>query len=125
MYQDIEEEEQSPTDTSEDSIEVEVKPIKSAMASSANTGKKNKRKSQEPKRLATTDSDMKRCRLNSTGSEDRSPPVSYNSRSPSPPSPTSKSSSSSPVSSKRSSLSPMCLAPKKRFKFDALRDLEL
>jgi len=124
MYRDIEEDEQSPTDTSEDSIEVEVKPIKSAMASSSNTGKKNKRKSQEPKRLATTDSDMKRCRLNSTGSEDRSPPVSYNSRSPSPPSPTSKSSSSSPVSSKRSSLSPMCLAPKKRFKFDALRDLE-
>jgi len=128
MYRDIEEDEQSPTDTSEDSIEVEVKPIKSAMASNTNTGKKNKRKSQEPKRLATTDSDMKRCRLNSTGSEDRSPPVSYNSRSPSPPSPTSKSSSSSssssPVSSKRSSLSPMCLAPKKRFKFDALRDLE-
>merc|ERR1740129_1401680 len=124
MYRDIEEDEQSPTDTSEDSIEVEVKPIKSAMASSSNTGKKNKRKSLEPKRLATTDSDMKRCRLNSTGSEDRSPPVSYNSRSPSPPSPTSKSSSSSPVSSKRSSLSPMCLAPKKRFKFDALRDLE-
>ena len=125
MYRDIEEDEQSPTDTSEDSIEVEVKPIKSAMASSANTGKKNKRKSQEPKRLATTDSDMKRCRLNSTGSEERSPPVSYKSRSPSPPSPASKSSSSSsPVSSKRSSLSPMCLAPKKRFKFDALRDLE-
>ena len=126
MYRDIEEDEQSPTDTSEDSIEVEVKPIKSAMASSANNGKKNKRKSQEPKRLATTDSDMKRCRLNSTGSEERSPPVSYNSRSPSPPSPTSQSSSSSssPVSTKRSSLSPMCLAPKKRFKFDALRELE-
>lgn len=127
IYRDIEEEEQSPTDTSEDSIEVQVKPIKSAMASNTNNGKKNKRKSQEPKRLATTEvqaSDMKRCRLNSTGSEERSPPVSY-SRSPSPASPDSKSSSSSsPVSSKRSSLSPMCLAPKKRFKFDALRELE-
>ena len=86
----------------------------------------------EPKRLATvetvsTPSDRKRCRLNSTGSEDRSPPVSYNSesRSPSPISPDSKSeSSSSSPGSKRTSLSPMCLAPKKRFKFDALRDLE-
>ena len=39
MYRDIEEDEQSPTDTSEDSIEVEVKPIKSAMASNTNTGK--------------------------------------------------------------------------------------
>jgi len=125
MYQDIEEEEQSPTDTSEDSIEVQVKPIKSVMAGSTNNGKKNKRKSQEPKRLANTEvnSDMKRCRLNSTGSEERSPPVTY-SRSPSPPSPTSKSSSASPVSSKRTSLSPMCLAPKKRFKLDALRELE-
>jgi len=126
MYRDIEEEEQSPTDTSEDSIEVQVKPIKSAMAGNTNGGKKNKRKSQEPKRLATSEvnSDMKRCRLNSTGSEERSPPVSY-SRSPSPTSPTSKSSSSSsPVSTKRTSLSPMCLAPKKRFKLDALRELE-
>ena len=86
----------------------------------------------EPKRLATTEvtpSDIKRCRLNSTGSEDQSPPVSYNSesRSPSPvTSPDSKSetSSLSSPSSKRNSLSPMCLAPKKRFKFDALRDLE-
>merc|ERR1711988_1309126 len=51
MYRDIEEEEQSPTDTSEDSIEVQV-------------------------------------------------------------------------STKRTSLSPMCLAPKKRFKLDALRELE-
>ena len=102
------------------------------MPATPTSAKKNKRKSMEPKRLATTEavtpSDIKRCRLNSTGSEDRSPPVSYNSesRSPSPVSPDSKSEASSITSpsSKRSSLSPMCLAPKKRFKFDALRDLE-
>jgi len=91
FYRDIEEE--SPTDTSEDSIELRVKPIKktvpSNMPSTPTSAKKNKRKSMEPKRLATTEvtpSDIKRCRLNSTGSEDRSPPVSYNSesRSPSP-----------------------------------------
>merc|ERR1719150_2881415 len=79
--------------------------------------------------MVPTTEPTKRCRLNSTGSEDRSPPVSYNSesRSPSPvTSPDSKSdtSSLSSPSSKRNSLSPMCLAPKKRFKFDALRDLE-
>jgi len=131
FYRDIEEE--SPTDTSEDSIEVRVKPIKKTitMPSTPPSAKKNKRKSMEPKRLTTaevTPSDIKRCRLNSTGSEDRSPPVSYNSesRSPSPVSPDSKSESSSVTSpsSKRTSLSPMCLAPKKRFKFDALRDIE-
>ena len=129
MYRDIEEE--SPTDTSEDSVEVGIKPIKKSLTMQASTpasaGKKNKRKSMEPKRLATVETPVepvKRCRLNSTGSEDRSPPVSYNSesRSPSPISPDSKSESS--PGSKRSSLSPMCLAPKKRFKFDALRDLE-
>lgn len=127
MY-DMDEEEQSPTDTSEDSIEVRVKPVKSMANHSMTPGaKKNKRKSMEPKRVsaAAEESDNvikpvigeKRCRLNSTGSEDRSPPVSYNSdsRSPSP--------RSSPTS-KRSTGSPICLAPKKRFKFDALRDLE-
>ena len=140
MYRDIEEE--SPTDRdSEDSVEVRVKPIKKTIAMAPSTptsAKKNKRKSMEPKRLSAAATEtvpgsnpevtIKRCRLNSTGSEDHSsPPVSYNSesRSPSPVSPDSKSdtSSSSPAS-KRASLSPMCLAPKKRFKFDALRDLE-
>jgi len=127
MY-DMDEEEQSPTDTSEDSIEVRVKPVKSMANHSMTPGaKKNKRKSMEPKRVssAVEESDNvikpvigeKRSRLNSTGSEDHSPPVSYNSdsRSPSP--------RSSPTS-KRSAGSPICLAPKKRFKFDALRDLE-
>merc|ERR1719507_1337584 len=68
----------------------------------------------------------KRCRLNSTGSEDRSPPVSYNSesRSPSPSSPSSSPSSPPSKESKRTSTSPLHLAPKKRFKFDALKDLE-
>lgn len=124
MY-DIEEEEQSPTDTSEDSIEVRVKPIGSNRnMSNPPSAKKNKRKSMEPKRLTTEASETKRCRLNSTGSEDRSPPVSYNSesRSPSPISPESKESIS--PAPKRNTTSPMCLAPKKRFKFDALRDLE-
>jgi len=124
MY-DIEEEEQSPTDTSEDSIEVRVKPIGAGRnMSNPPSAKKNKRKSMEPKRLTTEASETKRCRLNSTGSEDRSPPVSYNSesRSPSPSSPQSKESISPP--SKRNATSPMCLAPKKRFKFDALRELE-
>jgi len=124
MY-DIEEEEQSPTDTSEDSIEVRVKPIgQGRNMSNPPSAKKNKRKSMEPKRLTTEPSETKRCRLNSTGSEDRSPPVSYNSesRSPSPISPQSKESISTP--SKRNATSPMCLAPKKRFKFDALRELE-
>eukprot|EP00092_Neocalanus_flemingeri_P012303 GFUD01013261.1.p1 GENE.GFUD01013261.1~~GFUD01013261.1.p1 ORF type:complete len:439 (+),score=95.01 GFUD01013261.1:304-1620(+) len=124
MY-DIEEEEQSPTDTSEDSIEVRVKPIgQGRNMSNPPSAKKNKRKSMEPKRLTTEACETKRCRLNSTGSEDRSPPVSYNSesRSPSPSSPQSKESISPP--SKRNATSPMCLAPKKRFKFDALRELE-
>ena len=120
-----------------------MKPIKKtlpAMApSTPSSAKKNKRKSLEPKRLASTacelsagpvpgvtQADRKRVRLDSTGSEDRSPTQSYNSesRSPSPGSPASKSSESSSPASKRASLSPMCLAPKKRFKFDALRDLE-
>jgi len=124
MYE-IEEEEQSPTDTSEDSIDVRVKPIgQGRNMSNPPSAKKNKRKSMEPKRLTTEASETKRCRLNSTGSEDRSPPVSYNSesRSPSPSSPQSKESISPP--SKRNATSPMCLAPKKRFKFDALRELE-
>ena len=111
-----------------------MKPIKSAVMapSTPSSAKKNKRKSLEPKRLAASDlvtpeTDRKRVRLNSTGSEDRSPPTSYNSesRSPSPSSPDSKSSeASSSPNTKRTSLSPMCLAPKKRFKFDALRDIE-
>ena len=113
-----------------------MKPIKKTSAvmapSTPSSAKKNKRKSLEPKRLATSDlvtpeTDRKRVRLNSTGSEDRSPPTSYNSesRSPSPGSPDSKSSeASSSPNTKRTSLSPMCLAPKKRFKFDALRDIE-
>lgn len=117
MY-DMEDEEQSVTDTSEDSIDVRVKTI-----SNPPSAKKNKRKSLEPKRL-TTESDngtIKRCRLNSTGSEERSPVGHSNeSRSPSPGSP-SPAKLSSP---KRRSTSPMCLAPKKRFKFDALKDLE-
>lgn len=114
----MEDEEQSVTDTSEDSIDVRVKTI-----SNPPSAKKNKRKSLEPKRL-TTESDnvtIKRCRLNSTGSEERSPVGHSNeSRSPSPGSP-SPAKLSSP---KRRSTSPMCLAPKKRFKFDALKDLE-
>ena len=99
--------------------------------STPSSAKKNKRKSLEPKRLATSELvtpevDRKRVRLNSTGSEDRSPPTSYNSesRSPSPGSPDSKSSEASSPNTKRTALSPMCLAPKKRFKFDALRDIE-
>lgn len=135
FYRDIDDSE-SPTDRdSEDSLEVRVKPIKKTSATMApstpSSAKKNKRKSLEPKRLTTSndlaitpETDRKRVRLNSTGSEDRSPPTSYNSesRSPSPVSPDSKSSES--PNAKRTSLSPMCLAPKKRFKFDALRDIE-
>jgi len=115
MY-DMEDEEQSVTDTSEDSIDVRVKTI-----SNPPSAKKNKRKSLEPKRLtAECDTQIKRCRLNSTGSEERSP-VGHNneSRSPSPGSPHEKL-----QSPKRRSTSPMCLAPKKRFKFDALKELE-
>lgn len=134
FYRDIDDSE-SPTDRdSEDSLEIRVKPIKKTVMapSTPSSAKKNKRKSLEPKRLATSDlvtpeTDRKRVRLNSTGSEDRSPPTSYNSesRSPSPGSPDSKSSeASSSPNTKRTSLSPMCLAPKKRFKFDALRDIE-
>jgi len=135
FYRDIDDSE-SPTDRdSEDSLEVRVKPIKKTAVtmtpSTPSSAKKNKRKSLEPKRLTTSndlaltsETDRKRVRLNSTGSEDRSPPTSYNSesRSPSPVSPDSKSSES--PNAKRTSLSPMCLAPKKRFKFDALRDME-
>lgn len=124
------EEEQSVTDTSEDSIEVRVKAVPSRMASTATPSKKNKRKSMEPRKMLTeatvTVPETKRCRLNSTGSEDRSPPVSYNSesRSPSPSSPSSSPSSPPEKENKRSPTSPLHLAPKKRFKFDALKDLE-
>ena len=131
-------ESESVTDTSEDSVEVRVNPVerkeKSATMSST-PSKKNKRKSMEPRKMMTDSSPMqvpvskeptKRCRLNSTGSEDRSPPVSYNSesRSPSPSSPSSSPSSPPSKESKRTSTSPLHLAPKKRFKFDALKDLE-
>jgi len=127
-------ESESVTDTSEDSVEVRVNPVerKEKNAIMSTPSKKNKRKSMEPRKMMTDSSPMqvaeptKRCRLNSTGSEDRSPPVSYNSesRSPSPSSPSSSPSSPPSKESKRTSTSPLHLAPKKRFKFDALKDLE-
>merc|ERR1719264_917802 len=79
-----------------------------------------------PMQVPVSKEPTKRCRLNSTGSEDRSPPVSYNSesRSPSPSSPSSSPSSPPSKEGKRTSTSSLHLAPKKRFKFDALKDLE-
>merc|ERR1719361_2886782 len=133
-YEPCYDESESVTDTSEDSVEVRVNPIvEKKMTSSTTPSKKNKRKSMEPRKMMTEASPMvttteptKRCRLNSTGSEDRSPPVSYNSESRSPSPSSSPSSPSSPPSkeSKRTSTSPLHLAPKKRFKFDALKDME-
>ena len=128
-YEPCYDESESVTDTSEDSVEVRVNKVEKKMTSSTTPSKKNKRKSMEPRKMMTEASPMvptteptKRCRLNSTGSEDRSPPVSYNSesRSPSP----SSSPSSPPSKESKRTTSPLHLAPKKRFKFDALKDLE-
>ena len=107
----------SPKHTSsEDSIHVRVKSVKT----SPNGGRKNKRKSLEPRRFNLEHSDLKRRRLNSTGSEDRSPQNPALSRTPSP-------TFKSPVHQDREptqSISPQHLAPKKRFKFDALREIK-
>ena len=106
----------SPTDTSEDSIDVRVKQIRS----SSTTNRKNKRKSNEPRRFNVQESsEFKRRRLNSTGSEERSQNLS-GSRSPSP------SPSSPSLDTKKSPepISPQYLAPKKRFKLDALREIQ-
>ena len=129
-YEPCYDESESVTDTSEDSVEVRVNKVEKKMTSSTTPSKKNKRKSMEPRKMMTeaspvmvpTTEPTKRCRLNSTGSEDRSPPVSYNSesRSPSP----SSSPSSPPSKESKRTTSPLHLAPKKRFKFDALKDME-
>jgi len=129
-YEPCYDESESVTDTSEDSVEVRVNKVEKKMTSSTTPSKKNKRKSMEPRKMmteaspvmVTTTEPTKRCRLNSTGSEDRSPPVSYNSesRSPSP----SSSPSSPPSKESKRTTSPLHLAPKKRFKFDALKDME-
>ena len=87
-------EELSPTDTSEDSIEISVKQIHKKLFT------KSKRKSCEPRRVKVMSlvDDLKTA-----------PAPDYNKNSCSP---------------KRRSLSPSCLAPKKRFKLDALLEME-
>jgi len=85
------------------------------------TNRRNKRKSLEPRKLhSLTNPDWKRRRLNSTGSEDRSPQNVSISRSPSP---TSVKSITEPATPPSPQL-PQHLAPKKRFKLDALRELQ-
>ena len=89
------EEELSPTDTSEDSIEISVKPIHKKFS-------KNKRKSAEPKRVRLDSAPMNKARMVVDCNKNES------------------------VVKRKSSLSSEFshLAPKKRFKMDAMLDLE-
>jgi hypothetical protein len=86
------EEEESPTDTSEDSIEVAVRPV---------TTMRNKRKSLEPRRFR-----IHKIEDATDGCE--SPQADYNKNN----------------EKRRRPSSPCQLAPKKRFKLEALLDLE-
>ena len=113
----MEEELSTPDDASEDSLEEAG--VKSVVRKAAATGRKNKRKSQEPRRLNLETAEYKRRRLNSTGSEERSPQNRSRSPSPRPVKSPEQAQASQPPRT-----SPQNLAPKKRFKLDALRELE-
>ena len=92
------EDELSPTDTSEDSIEISVKSIHKKFT-------KNKRKSVEPRRVKIN----KIEKHADSSSEPRSISPDYN---------------ENDFSLKRKVLSPSHLAPKKRFKLDAMLEME-
>ena len=90
--------------------------------SPASSPRKNKRKSMEPRKFhletppTTPDeiSNKRRRRLNSTGSESHGSPENSESRTPSP----------GCDKDKQQRLSPLHIAPKKRFKLEAMRELQ-
>ena len=93
------EDEFSPTDTSEDSIEISIKPSHKKFT-------KNKRKSVEPRRVKIQNWEREDWKLEE---KKRSLTQDYN---------------ENEFSLKRKSPSPSHLAPKKRFKFDAMLEME-
>ena len=105
-----------------------VSPSKTSPGSGG--ARKNKRKSLEPRRFNLEHCEAKRRRRlnstgseeNSTGSEERSPENPANSRSPSPAFKKSPVKQDSTTSVEQTA--PQHLAPKKRFKLDALREIK-
>ena len=107
-----EEQPSSPKNSSDAKMEVRRKAFRLSV------NRKNKRKCLEPRRLNLETTEFKRRRLNSTGSEERSPQNVSLSRTPSPPV------APAPSSQEASRASMQHLAPKKRFKLDAMKELE-